>query len=1036
MLGMMLFGYLCFRGMGISQMPDVDFPILSISVSWEGASPEVMEIDVVDVVEDAMMGIEGLRDISSSSRHGSASITLEFELERDIDAALQEAQSKLSEVQRRLPEDIDPPVIRKSNPEDQPIMWVGVSGDRPLSELMQFIDRQVEDRFKTVPGVGEVFLGGYTEPNLRVWIDPKKLAAYELTVDDIVNSIQTEHLEIPAGQLETKKKESNVRVMGEVRTVEDFRNITINFRGGQPMYKSIPLQAVASIEDGMADVRRISRVNGKTSVGLGIRKQRGANTVKVAHEVKQRVRELQETLPKDMAIGINFDSTRFIEDAVNELIFTMILSAALTSLVCWLFLGSWSSTVNILLAIPTSLLGAFICLKFAGFTLNTFTLLGLTLAIGIVVDDAIMVLENIVRHREMGESQHDAALNGAQQIYMAALVATTALVAIFLPVVFMKGIIGKFFLQFGITISVAVMLSLLEAVTFAPMRCSQFLEISKRKTHFGRWFESSVKYSGQVYERVLRFVLVRKKKVIVLAFLFFLATLTLIPRIRREFVPVQDQSMFMARLKTPIGSSIEFTNERFKNAEEIVSQYPEIERYFAAVGGFGGGGANQGVIFITLKQPKDRPRDPKTHRRLTQQEIMARARKDLNAVPDLKAVLQDLSTRGFAAQRGFPIEFTVRGPDWEKLVTYAEQIQTEMKKSDLFQDVDTDYIEGMPEVRIYPDRDAATSRGVSVNAIARTINTLIAGERVSKYTRGGRRYDVRVSVRKEGRQTPEDIENLLVRNNRGELVRLSEVIQIKEQLSLLTITRRDRERAFGVFANVGDGKSQADAIALARQIGKRILSEDYRIIFSGSSQTFQESFSSLFFALWLGIVIAYMVLASQFNHVIHPFTVLLALPFSISGALIALWMGNFSLNVFSMIGLLLLMGIVKKNSILLVEFTNQLREEGLPPHEALMKACPIRFRPIMMTSISTIAAAIPPALALGPGAETRIPMAVAVIGGVLVSTILTLIVVPCAYEGLVPLENPVKRRKLLTISFWQTQWDKLMQSALRSKSHS
>lgn len=1027
MLGIMLFGYLSFRDLGVGQMPDIDFPVLNINVAWEGAAPEVMETDIVDIIEDSVMGIEGLREVSSSSRQGSSNISLEFDLNRDIDVALQETQSKLAEVQRRLPENIDPPVIRKSNPEDQPIMWVGVSASgRSLKELMEFVDTQIEDHFKTVDGVGEIFLGGFVDRNLRVWVDRKKMAFYELTVQDIINAIQREHVEIPAGQLETQDTESRVRVMGEAKTVEAFELITINSRGGQPMYKPIPLKEVAVIEDGLADVRRISRVGGKPSVGIGIRKQRGTNTVQVAHGIKAKIDEIRDHLPPGYEIGINFDSSQFIEEAVDELVFTLILSALLTSVVCWLFLGSLSSTLNILLAIPFSILGTFVVLRFANFTLNTFTLLGLTLAIGIVVDDAIMVLENIVRHREKGESQEQAAVSGARQITLAAIVATTAIVAIFLPVAFMKGIIGKFFFQFGVTISVAVFLSLFEALSFAPMRCAQFLDVGERKTKFGKTFEASLHRLTAFYDRSLNAVLPKRRLVLASALLFFLATLMIIPQLRREFVPVQDQSMFLARLKTPIGSSIYYTDEKFRLLEEIVMKRPEVRRYLSAIGGFGGGDVSQGVMFISLKRPPDRSKDPETGKRLSQQEIMAVMRKEFNAIPDVQAVMQDLSTRGFAAQRGFPIEFSIRGPDWDKLSNLAKKIQEEMKKDDLFQDVDTDYLEGMPEIQIHPDRNKAFDRGVSVESIASTINSLIAGERISKYTKGGRRYDVRVRVQDEQRASLADIKNLKVRNNRGELVELSDVVSINETPSLLTITRRGRERAIGIFANIGEGKSQADALAKVRELGQSILPEEYHIVFSGTSETYQESFDSLIFALWLGIAIAYMVLASQFNHIIHPLTVLLALPFSISGALIALWLGNYSLNIFSMIGLLLLMGIVKKNSILLVEFTNQMREEGLPPREALQKACPIRFRPILMTSVSTIAAAIPPALAMGPGAETRIPMALAVIGGVTVSTFLTLYAVPCAYLSFSQLENKMRHQGKLVNPF-KTGWKSLFQ---------
>ncbi len=1005
MIGLMFFGLLSFFGMGIGQMPDVDFPVLTVNISWEGAAPEVMESDVVDIIEDSVMGVQGLREVSSSTRQGQTEVSLEFDLGRDIDVALQEVQSKISSVQRRLPSDIDPPIITKANPEDQPIMWVGVSTSHSLRELMEFVDRQVKDRFKTVPGVGEIFLGGFLERNLRVWIDVKKLEAYQLTVEDLINAIQKEHIEAPAGRLETKEREVSVRSMGEARSVEEFKKIVITKRGGQPIYRPIQLSEVAVVEDGLADLRRLSRVMGKDATGLGIRKQRGANTVEVARRVKKRIEEIRRDLPEGYEIGINFDSTQFIEDSVQELVFTLILSALLTSLVCWLFLGSWSSTLNILLAIPTSILGTFIILKFAGFTLNTFTLLGLSLAIGIVVDDAIMVLENIVRHREGGLPQKDAALAGAKQITFAAIAATLAIVAIFLPVVYMKGIIGKFFLQFGITISAAVMLSLLEALTLTPMRCSQLLEIGERKTAFGKWFERVFHRANEIYSKGLEIALHHRKKVLLGSTIFFIVSMFSLLFIRKEFVPAQDQSMFLVRIHTPVGSSIQFTNERFKIAEAIVQKHPAVNRYFSAVGGFGGGEVNIGNLFITLKPPGKRPVDPMLRHRPSQQEMMAYFRKEFNKIPNVRAIIQDLSMRGFAAQRGFPVEFTVRGPDWEKLAGFATEIQKKMKESDLFSDVDTDYDEGMTEVRIYPDRDKAFDRGVSIDTIGHTINAVIGGERVAKYTTGGRRYDVRVKALPSQRMRPEDIAALWVWNNRGEMVRLADVVTIEVRPTLLSITRRGRERAIGIFSNVGEGKSQAAAIKKAGEVSRSVLPQGYRVVFSGTSETFRESFQSLIFALWIGIIISYMILASQFNHLMHAFTVLLALPFSVSGAFLALMFSNQSLNIFSLISLLLLLGIVKKNSILLVEFTNQLREQGLTPLEALKKAAPIRFRPIVMTSVSTIAAAIPPALAFGPGAETRIPMAIAVIGGMTVSTILTLFVVPAAYLLLTPLEK-------------------------------
>ncbi len=997
MLGLIVFGAIGFQRLGVSQMPDVEFPVISVQLTWEGAAPEVMETDVVDVVEDVLTSIQGVRDLSSTTRQGAATLTIEFDLERDIDLALQEVQTKIAQAQLRLPQDLDPPVVLKVNPQDQPIMWLGVSGDLSKRDLMEYVQDHLKDRFQTINGVGEIFLGGWLERNLRVWVDAEKLAAYQLTVQDIVDAIQSEHTERPAGRIETGQQELNVRTMGEASTVEEFGNLVIPRRAGAPVYKPLYLKDVATIEDGLADQRRIARIMGKTAVGLGIKKQRGANEVEVAHRVLARMAEVKKDLPPGLDIGVNFNRTQFIEDSIHELTFTLLLSALLTSIVCWLFLGSWSATVNILMAIPTSIVGTFICLYFLGFTLNTFTLLALSLAIGIVVDDAIMVLENIVRHREQGEGQVEAALKGARQITSAALAATLAIIAIFLPVAFMSGIIGKFFFEFGVAISIAVALSLLEALTLAPMRCSQFLQVGQRKSRMGQAADEVFRRLETRYRRGLEWSLRHRGMTLAITSGIFIGSLAFGPFLRKEFVPAQDQSMFLVRLQTPVGSSIEFTDERFKQAEAIAMSRPEMKRYFGAIGGFGGGEVNTGILFVTFHQPRQRPVDPDANHRLSQQELMAIFREKLNKIPDVKASVQDLSLSGFSAQRGFPIEVSIRGPDWDTLGKTALEMEKRMGDSPYIVDADTDYLLGVPEVRVRPDRQKAAERGVSVETIARTVNALIGGERVGKYTRGGRRYDVRVRLVPTQRTQSEDIRQLWVWNNRGELVQLKDVVTVSEQPALLAITRKNRERAINLFANVAPGKSQSDALKEVDRIAQEVVPKGYRVVKGGSSQTFQESFKSLGFALLLGILVSYMVLASQYNSYIHPVTVLLALPFSFSGALVGLWLARQSLNIYSFIGLILLMGIVKKNSILLVDFTNQFREQGLTVTEALRRACPTRLRAILMTSISTIAAALPPALALGPGAEARIPMSVAVIGGMVASTLLTLFAVPAAY---------------------------------------
>jgi len=1000
MTALILFGGISAARMGISQLPDVDFPVVSVRVEYPGAAPEVIETNVVDVIEDAVMTVEGVRSVTSTARYAQASISVEFELSRDIADALQEVQNKVAAAQRNLPTDIEPPVISKTNPEDQPILWMSVTSDRhTVRELMRYVKDSLKDRFSSVTGVGEITLGGYVDPNLRVWVSGKALNRYELAVTDVLNAIIAEHSELPAGQITTGLKEYDVRTLGEAKTAREFENIVINQRGGQPVYSRIRLNQVAQIEDGLDDIRRISRANGERAVGIGIRKQRGSNTVAVAQGVKARMAEVAKQLPEGMKIAVNFDTTKFIEDSVDEFKFMLVVSALVTALVCWLFLGSWTATLNVILAIPTSIIGTFIVLYFFGFTLNTFTLLGLSLAIGIVVDDAIMVLENIVRHRELGENRVEAALKGSRQITFAAIAATLAVVAIFLPVAFMSGVIGRFFFQFGITMTVAVLLSLLEALTLTPMRSSQFVEPGNRATRIGRAADFTFRAVAALYRKLLEVALKHPWKVIGASLVFFALSFGTLNYINKEFMPVQDQSTFIVRAQTPVDSSMEFTDSAMRAAEKFFASRPEIRRYMVAVGGFGTGGqSNLANVFVSMKPKGERGIDPQAGHELSQQELMAVTREALKKL-ELKVSIQDLSQRGFTASRGFPVEFAVQGRNWDKLVEYSEIIIGKLDATGLVTDTDSDYLLGKPEIQIIPDRERAAARGVSIQAISQTVNAMVGGVVAGQYSSEGHRYDVRVRLREQDLDRIDQIKRLTVRNNRGELIPLSEVVQVREAKSLAQINRNDRERAIKIFANVQAGKSQQEALERAQAIAREVLPPEYTVRFVGGSQSFQESFASLWFVLLLGVIVAYMVLASQFNSFVHPVTVLMALPFSMSGAFLTLLAFGHSLNIFSFIGLILLMGIVKKNSILLVDFTNQVRARGeVSVRAALLEACPIRLRPILMTSFATIAAALPLALALGPGAELRAPMALAVIGGVFVSTLLTLFVVPCVYE--------------------------------------
>jgi HAE1 family hydrophobic/amphiphilic exporter-1 len=986
-----------FKGIGISQNPDVDFPVVNISLSWEGASPEIIETDVVDILEEVVTSVEGVKEVSSTARQGAANISVEFELERNIDVAMQDVQSKISQAQQRLPRGIDPPIVSKSNPEDEPIMRLAIAGSRPPTFMADYIRNVIRPQLQTIPGIGEIQLQGFRDRSVRVWYDAVRLEAQGLTVQDVNRAIQREHLEVPAGRIESATREMNVRAEGEAIDLAGFKNLVLTYRDGAP----VRLSDVAVVEDGLEDRRRASRSMGEPAVGFGVTKRRGANAVQLGRAVRARVAEIGKQLPEGLFIVVIFDTTLFVERAIKEILFTLVMAALLTSLVCWLFLGSWSTTLNVLLAIPTSILGTFIVMYVFGFTLNTYTVLGLTLVVGIVVDDAIMVLENIYRHREHGEGKVKAASVGAREITFAAAAATAAIVAIFLPVAFMKGIIGKFFFQFGVTISVAVLISLLEALTLAPMRLSRMLEVGARANRLEQAVNLGFARLAAGYQRLLLPALKHRKLVLAVAAVLFVASLGIVRLLRQEFVPVQDMSRFGINFQTPVGSSLETSERVLAEIERFVVTRPEVEMYGSFVGGFGGGEVNSGRVFVTMKERKQRPVDAKTGRRLSQMELMGIVRQATSGIPGARIVMQDYSQRGFSAGRGggsFPVEFNIRGRDWDELGRASRVILEKMRESGLVTDVDSDYQVGMPEVQVVPDRNKSADLGISMAEIGETINSAIGGQRIGKFKDKGRRFDIRVRLLAQQRQRPEDINRLLVRAGAGGLVRLGDIVRIEQRPTLQAITRRDRERAITLRANVAPGVSQAVAIDRSVAIAREVLPENYRAVPSGTARTFREAFDSLLFAMGLGLVVAYMVLASQFNAFTHPFTVLLALPFSISGALIALWIGGQSINVYSMLGLILLMGIAKKNSILLVDFTNQIRAQGMERHEALLQACPIRLRPILMTSTATIAGALPPALALGPGAELQRPMALSIVGGMIVSTGFTLFVVPAAYS--------------------------------------
>ena len=852
--------------------------------------------------------------------------------------------------------------------------------------------------------MGDIVLGGWADRNLRVWVDNDKLLAQQLTILDVRNTLKMENSETSSGYLENPQTQLNVRTMGEGYSAKEVGDLLITTRGGQRIYHSdIRLRDVATIEDGLADVRSNARSNGKITLGVGIQKQHGQNDVAVGKAVTAWVAEINKELAvtaPDLHVAVNFDGTVFTDQAIRETEWTVVLSIIITALVCWMFLGSWRSTFNVLLSIPTSALGTFIVLNYLGFTLNFFTLLGMSLAIGIVVDDAIMVLENISRHFHMGKSARQAALDGTREIAFAATASTVAVIAVFVPVVLVSGFVGIFLFQFGMTISTAVALSLLEAITLTPMRCSQFMTAKEDESRFARFINRQFQRSARFYRRVLEHCLPHRGKILAGALALFVASCFSVPLLNKEFLPAQDIGVFLIDFQTPVGSSLAFTGGKARELEKILATFPDIGHYFVNVGGFGGGETNKGISFISLKD--------RGQRKLRQAQIMDQVRSQIaKEIPkDFKADMIDPSGNFGGAKRGTNIELSVRGPEYAVLKDKVDAMTKKFAASGLMTDIDTDFRDGSTEVHVEPDRDAAAASGVTTQDIADTINTAIGGVRQGKFTNDIRRYDVRVRLLPSQWQNVGDIDKLLVRTGYGELIPLSAVTHITEQNQLLTITREMRERAINIYANVPTGKPLDKAMQFAHDTAKQLLPPGYALEEIGASKDVTETFRNFVLTFVLGMIVSYMVLAVLFNSFVHPIAVMVALPFTVTGAFLSLLITHNSINLYSLIGILVLMGITLKNSILLVEFFNkQRREHGLGLREAILTGAPIRLRPIVMTSAATVAAAVVPALGIGPGAEVRVAMSVVIIGGVIVSTAFSLLVVPCLYDLLAPHED-------------------------------
>ncbi|MCX8027645.1 MAG: efflux RND transporter permease subunit [Thermodesulfovibrionales bacterium] len=993
---LVLLGVVSYPSIGVDLFPKVEFPIINITTTLKGASPEIMDIDVTDKIEEAINTINGVKTIQSTSIEGRSTVTVEFVLEKDIDIAAQDIREKISLIRGKLPRDIDEPIIEKVDPDATPVLWLALTGDnKTVRELSTYADEVVKEQLQKINGVGSIRVAGLRLRQIRVWLDGDKMRAYGITAQDVTRALARENVELPGGRIESKTKEYSLKIKGEITDPQEFNNLIVGYSKGS----AIRLKDIGKVEDGMEEKRTIARFNGKPAIGMGIQKQSGTNTVEVIDRVKKELVNIKNTLPPGMSLNISFDQSVFIKRSISEVQHHLVYGGFFASIAVLVFLKSLRITLISALAIPTSIISTFAIMYFFGFTFNNMTMLALSLSIGILIDDAIIVIENIHRHIHEGMKPMEAAAFATKEIGLAVVATTLAIVAIFLPVAFMKGLVGRFFVQFAFTVVFAVLVSMFVSFTLTPMMASRFL---KRQKDFPTSQKISImKKIGDridiwygklesIYKKTLEYALQHRLKIMTIAIALFVLSMFMTRFLGKEFTPSEDQSRVAVRLQAPVDYSIDEIDAMFKKAEDEIRKLPEVETLFYAQGFFGS--VNKGNMFVGFKPKKDRKK--------SQEQLKAEIRKMLrDKVPGLKASVEDISLLG-GGIRNVPIQYVIRGRDLGALERYMNQITAEFAKLPGIVDIDSSVEAGKPEVKVYIDRDKAADLGVDIATVAETVNILIGGEvDVTKFKdeTKGRRYDVRARLYPENRDNPEDVGRLLVRAKDGRLVELANIVYVKEGGGPSIINRVDRQRAVTLFANLegkplGQAKSELDSIAA------KILPPDYTTTYKGAADLMGESFFYLLFALILGVVMAYMILASQFESFIHPITVLLSMPFSFIGAFGALLITGNTLNIFSFIGLILLMGLVKKNAILLVDYTNTLRARGMQRKEAILKAGPVRLRPILMTTFAMILGMMPIAIGIGEGAETRAPMAITTIGGLITSLLLTLIVVPVAYD--------------------------------------
>lgn len=992
-LVIILFGVIGFLYLGVREFPSVDPPVVTVSTSYTGANAEIIESQITEPLEESINGIAGIRTLSSSSRDGRSSITVEFDLGIDMEAAANDVRDRVSGASRNLPPDVDPPIVAKADADASPIWFINVqSNARPLLDLNDIVTRQFKEKFQTIAGVSSVQIWGEKKYSMRLRIDPAKMAAYRLTALDISSALARQNVELPSGSIEGQNMELTVRTLGRLRTVEDFDNMIIK----EESNRIVRFKDVGYTELAPENERTLLKRDGVPMVAVAVIPQPGANHIAIVAALEDRLEKIKTDLPPDIKVELGTDYTKFVKASIAEVEETIIIAFILVALIIFIFLRDWRSTLIPLTAIPISLIGTFFIMYLFGFSINVLTLLGIVLAIGLVVDDAIVVLENIYAKVEEGMTPVQAAYTGAREIYFAVISTTVTLAAVFLPVIFLEGVTGRLFREFGIVVAGSVIISAFVSLTLTPMLSSRLLKTRQRQPWLYRKTEPFFTWLTDGYEASLQtFMRFRWVAwVLMVAFVGISYYLMTENRIPSELAPLEDRSNFRVNSTAQEGATFEYMQKYMDEVGQFI--YDELDSterdgiVTITSPGFGSSATNSGFTRIVLTEPINRKR--------SQQEIVDDLTPKLKKFSGARSIFSQDQTINAGRSRGQPIQYVIQAPNFDKLKEYLPKVLERAQANPKLEGVDANLKFTKPEIRVEIDREKAQSLGVSIQDVGQTLQLGLSGRRFGYFIQDGKQYQVIGQIDRSDRNDLLDLRSLYVKSKSGELVQLDNLVKLTEQSSPPQLLRFNRYISATVSANMAKGVTLGEGIAEIEKIGDEVLDETFSKSLDGNSREFKESSNSLFFAFVLSLVLIFLILAAQFESFVDPIIILLTVPLAVCGALISLWDFGQTMNIFSQIGIIVLVGLVTKNGILIVEFANQRKEEGVSKYQAAIEAAVSRFRPILMTSLCTILGILPIALALGAGSESRVSMGIAVVGGMLFSTVLTLFVIPAVYS--------------------------------------